>query len=93
MFPYHSFMYYILNSLLLTPLFIACAGIEEIHEESIHVIHADKGFYEDGVLWNTLDIPVCWENKEEIGRKGREWYMKNCRMMDWKDKMWNIVNK
>ena len=35
----------------------------------------------------------AWENKEEIGRKGREWYMKNCRMMDWKDNMWNIVNK
>ena len=34
----------------------------------------------------------AWRNKEEIGRKGREWYMKNCRMMDWKDKMWNIVN-
>ncbi len=35
----------------------------------------------------------AWENKEDIGRKGREWYMKHCRMMDWKDKMWNIVNK
>ena len=37
-------------------------------------------------------IKYAWDNKEELSRKGREWYMKNCRFIDWKIKMKNVVN-
>jgi len=36
-------------------------------------------------------LKYAWENKEEIGRKGREWYMKHCRLTDWLNKMRNLV--
>ena len=37
-------------------------------------------------------LKYAWENKEEIGRKGREWYMKHCRLTDWLDKMRKLVS-
>ncbi len=36
-------------------------------------------------------LKYAWENKEEIGRKGREWYMKHCCLTDWIDKMKHLV--
>merc|ERR1712070_583737 len=32
-------------------------------------------------------LKYAWENKEKIGRKGREWYMKHCRLTNWLEKM------
>lgn len=37
-------------------------------------------------------IRYAWDNKKELSRKGREWYMKNCRFNDWKIKMKKVVN-
>lgn len=37
-------------------------------------------------------IEYGWKNKEKISKKGREWYMKNCRLIDWKKKMRQIIN-
>ena len=37
-------------------------------------------------------LKYAWENKEEIGRKGREWYMKHCRLTDWLDRMRKLVS-
>lgn len=37
-------------------------------------------------------IRYAWANKEELSKNGREWYMKNCRFIDWKKKMINTVN-
>ena len=36
-------------------------------------------------------IDYAWKNKEKIGKKGREWYMGNCRLIDWKKKMREII--
>ena len=36
-------------------------------------------------------IKYAWENKDEIGRKGREWYLKNCRLSDWSNNMNKLV--
>ena len=36
-------------------------------------------------------LNYAWKNKETIGRKGREWYMKNCRFSDWKNKMIHTI--
>ena len=36
-------------------------------------------------------LKYAWENRVELGRKGREWYMKNCRIVDWKKKMQALV--
>ena len=41
---------------------------------------------------NNLDyvkekLDYTWEHKEEIGRKGRDWYLKHCRFDDWKNMM------
>ena len=45
----------------------ACAAYEEFEDG-----HAeDKGFYNNEVLWKTLDIPVCWENFGEIKASDR----------------------
>lgn len=33
------------------------------------------------------------ENKEELGRKGREWYLKNCSFNLWKNKMKKVINE
>ena len=31
------------------------------------------------------------DNKEEIGRKGREWYLQNCKFSDWNNSMGKLV--
>lgn len=31
-------------------------------------------------------LRYAWDNHEEIGRKGREWYLKNCGFKQWKEK-------
>jgi len=36
-------------------------------------------------------IKYAWENKDEIGKKGREWYLKNCRFSDWNNNMNKLV--
>ena len=36
-------------------------------------------------------IDYAWKNKEKISKKGREWYMENCRLIDWKKKMREII--
>ena len=36
-------------------------------------------------------LKYAWENKEMIGRKGREWYLNNCCFADWKKNMKNII--
>lgn len=36
-------------------------------------------------------LKYAWENKEEIGRKGREWYLKHCKFDLWKEKMINYM--
>lgn len=38
-------------------------------------------------------IRYAWENKEELSKKGREWYMKNCRFVDWENKMKKIIDE
>ena len=38
-------------------------------------------------------LKYAWENKEELSKKGREWYLKNCRFGDWINKMRDIINK
>ena len=38
-------------------------------------------------------LRYAWEHREELSRKSREWYMKNCRFVDWKKKMVNLVGK
>ena len=37
-------------------------------------------------------LKYAWNNREEIGKKGRDWYMNNCRFVDWKKKMKLIIN-
>jgi hypothetical protein len=37
-------------------------------------------------------LRYAWEHREELARKGREWYMKNCRFVDWKKKMQEIIS-
>jgi len=37
-------------------------------------------------------IRYAWANKEELSRNGREWYIENCRFIDWKKKMKSIVD-
>lgn len=36
-------------------------------------------------------IEYAWKHKEELGRKGREWYMKNCKFVDWSSKMKELI--
>lgn len=38
-------------------------------------------------------LRYAWKNREELARKGREWYMKNCRFVDWKKKMRNVISQ
>ena len=38
-------------------------------------------------------IRYAWSNRQTLSKKGREWYMKNCRFVDWENKMKNIVNE
>jgi len=36
-------------------------------------------------------LDYAWAHKEEIGRKGREWYLKNCHFNNWKIIMNNLL--
>ena len=36
-------------------------------------------------------LKYAWENREELSRKGREWYMGNCRFTNWKKSFVSIV--
>ena len=36
-------------------------------------------------------LKYAWEHREELGRKGREWYMKNCRLENWISRMRNVI--
>ena len=36
-------------------------------------------------------IKYAWKNRSEIGRKGREWYLKNCRLSEWSNNMNKLV--
>lgn len=36
-------------------------------------------------------LKYAWEHREELGRKGREWYMKNCRLENWISKMKHLI--
>lgn len=38
-------------------------------------------------------IKYGWENKEELSKNAREWYMKNCRFVDWENKMKKIIDE
>lgn len=38
-------------------------------------------------------IKYAWENREKISKKGREWYMQNCRFQDWKQTMNKYVQE
>ena len=45
---------------------------------------------------NNLDyvkekLYYAWEHKEELGCKGREWYLKNCKFNNWKNKIHQLV--
>jgi glycosyltransferase involved in cell wall biosynthesis len=37
-------------------------------------------------------INYAWKHKEELSKNAREWYMENCRFIDWEIKMKKIVN-
>lgn len=37
-------------------------------------------------------LEYAWKNRETIGKKGREWYLKNCNFIDWKKKMLDVIN-
>ena len=36
-------------------------------------------------------LDYAWKNKEELGRKGREWYLKNSNYKKWKKEMEDYV--
>jgi glycosyltransferase involved in cell wall biosynthesis len=36
-------------------------------------------------------LEYAWKHKEEIGKKGRDWYLKHCGFGDWKNKMHQLV--
>jgi len=36
-------------------------------------------------------LDYAWEHKEELGRKGREWYLKNCEFENWKKVMRGLI--
>jgi len=54
-----------------------------------------KKCYGDTIDYEYLcnKIRYAWENKEELSKKGREWYMKNCRFVDWENKMKKIIDE
>ena len=43
-----------------------------------------------GVLYKKKES-YALKNKEEIGKKGREWYLNNCRFSNWKKRMVEFV--
>lgn len=48
----------------------ACSDSHEFHDH--HAI--EKGYYYgDAVLWDTFNIPVCWENFGESAKADRDW--------------------
>ena len=53
-----------------------------------------KKCYGDNIDYEYLcnKIRYAWENKEELSKKGREWYMKYCRFDDWEYKMRKIID-
>jgi hypothetical protein len=58
-------------SILLGLFTIACVEPVALDEHD-HAIQ--KGYYYgDSVLWSTFDIPVCWENFNDISRADRNW--------------------
>ena len=50
--------------------------------------------YDENIDYEYLcnKIRSAWCNKEKLSRKGREWYMNNCKFIDWEKKMKNIVS-
>ena len=38
-------------------------------------------------------LRYAWENREAISKRGREWYMKNCRFIDWEKRMLELVDE
>ena len=37
-------------------------------------------------------LDYAWEHREELSKKGREWYMKNCSFKMWEKKMNKYIN-
>jgi len=48
-------------------------------------IDMDYEYIRNGILYG-------WNNKEIISKNARNWYLKNCRFVDWSKKMIDIVN-
>lgn len=49
--------------------------------------------------WQNTDVnyinkklEYAWENRHKLSKKAREWYIKNCKFVDWKNKMIQIVD-
>jgi hypothetical protein len=40
----------------------------------------------------TEKLKYAWDNRETLSRKGREWYMQNCRFRDWKLEMTSLLS-
>ena len=61
---------------LLSVLFtfaIALSGISCIDSvESDDHTHSEKGYYLSTALWSSLDIPVCWENPQDVKASDRQ---------------------
>lgn len=57
----------LMTLIMLTPL-VAC--VDPVHEHGLET--SEKGYYLSSTLWPSLDIPVCWENKSEIGDSDRQ---------------------
>jgi len=36
-------------------------------------------------------LEYVWKHKEEIGQKGRDWYLKHCRFGDWESVMHQLI--
>ena len=47
----------------------------------------------DDISYIIKKIIYAIKNKKRLAKNAREWYMKNCRLDDWKTKMHNLVNK
>jgi glycosyltransferase involved in cell wall biosynthesis len=48
----------------------------------------------DNIDYNHIGekIKYAWENRETLSKNAREWYLKNCRFTDWKNKMHCVVH-
>ena len=57
----------------------------ELNWEKCYCDNIDYGYLCD-------KIRNAWANKEELSKKGRDWYMKNCRFVDWEKKMKKFVS-